>query len=303
VHNLKTAKRVISTYDNNIDVNTTNLKELSNRIKYIKEELDIEKSIVHIIDREADSVGFLRDLEEDDFYIIRAVDRSSVEYKGEKISQKDLSNKIELGKYVKSITYKKNKKNEKVNIYVNSVDVLITRDTYINEGKKKRRIKGKPVKCRFIVERLVDQKNNIVATWLLLSNLKEDIDDKTIALWYYYRWKIESYFKLLKSSGFNMEEWQQQTAEAVFRRLLIVSYACLLVWQIEHSNKKNIIEIKKFLVRISGRLVPRKKVSTSSALLAGIWNFFSTMDIIELYDIEKLFAMKKELNNFLGFEF
>jgi len=303
VHNLKTAKRVISTYDNNIDVNTTHLKELSNRIKYIKEELDIKKNIVHIIDREADSVGFLRDLEEDDFYIIRAVDRSSVEYKGEKISQKDLSNKIELGKYVKSIVYKKNKKNEKVNIYVNSVDVLITRDTYINEGKKKRRIKGKPVKCRFIVERLVDQKNNIVATWLILSNLKENIDDKTIALWYYYRWKIESYFKLLKSSGFNMEEWQQQTAEAVFRRLLIVSYACLLVWQIEHSNEKNIIEIKKFLVRISGRLVPKKKVSTSSALLAGIWNFFSTMDIIELYDIEKLFAMKKELNNFLGFEF
>jgi len=297
IHNLKTSNSVFSTYDNNIDINTTHLKELSNRIKYIKNHFNInKKKIVNIIDREADSIGFIRDLDEDDFFIIRALDRSLVEYKGKQISQKELSKKVKLGKYIKSIKYK----NRKVKIYVNSVDIVITRDTYVN----KKRVKGKPVKCRFVVERLIDDKDNsIVATWLLLSNLKKDIDDKTIGLWYYYRWNIESYFKLLKSSGFNLEKWQQERAIAIFRRLLIASYACLLVWQIEHSNEKNIEEIKRFLVKISGRLVPRNKISTSPALLAGIWNFFSTMDIIELYDIQKLFKMKKELNEFLGMEF
>ena len=126
---------------------------------------------------------------------------------------------------------------------------------------------------------------------------------RVIGLWYYYRWNIETYFKLLKSSGFNLEKWQQETSQAIFKRLLIASYACLLVWQIEHSNHKNIMEIKKFLVKISARLVSKGKVSTSPALLAGIWSFFSTMDILELYDIEKLLSMKKELNEFLGMEF
>ncbi len=71
----------------------------------------------------------------------------------------------------------------------------------------------------------------------------------------------------------------------------------MLVWQIEYSSQK------KFLVKLSGRLVARGKVSTSPALLAGIWSFFSTMDILELYDIEKLISMKKELNEFLGMDF
>jgi len=41
-----------------------------------------------------------------------------------------------------------------------------------------------------------------------------------------------------------------------------------------------------------------EKVSTSPALLAGIWNFFFTMDILELYDIEKLFEIKKNSIHF-----
>ena len=304
VHNMKTKDKVFSTYEHNIDINATHLNELSSRIEYINNKLGINKKIVHIVDREGDSVGFFRSLDEDTLYIVRALDRASVEYKGKKMTQKELSKIVGLGKYVKSIKYK----NKQVKIYVNSVDVIIIRDAYIRytdeEGKKRvKKEKGKPVKSRFIVERLVDDKNNTMATWLLLSNLKNDVDDKTIALWYYYRWNIESYFKLLKSAGLNLEKWQQETSKAIFRRLLIASYACLLVWQIEHSNKRNIEEIKRFLVKLSGRLIKRGKISTSPALLAGIWSFFSMMDILELYDIKELFAIKKELFDFLGMDF
>lgn len=250
------------------------------------------------------SVGFLREFDENDFYIIRALDRVTVEYNSNKITQKELAKTIDLGEYVKTIKYIK----KEVKIYVNSVNIEITRDAYkknINDQGKVsyKKIKGETVKSKFIVERLLDKEDNVIATWLLLSNLKDDVDSKTIGLWYYYRWNIETYFKLLKSSGFNLEKWQQETSEAIFKRLLIASYACLLVWQIENSNNKNIIEIKKFLVKLSGRLVSRDKVSTSPALLAGIWSFFSTMDIIELYDIEKLISMKKKLNQFLGINF
>ncbi|WP_151900581.1 hypothetical protein [Sulfurimonas hydrogeniphila] len=63
------------------------------------------------------------------------------------------------------------------------------------------------------------------------------------------------------------------------------------------------LAIRKFLVRLSGRLVARKKISTSPALLAGLWNFFSAMDMLELYDIEELHSIKKELNDFMQMEF
>ncbi len=304
VHNLKTNDTVYSTYNNHMAMEPTHLDELSQRIRYIHTKLGIDKKIVHIVDREADSVKFFRSLDEEDFCIVRALDRASVEYKGKKIAQKALAQTLELGTYAQSITYQK----KRVKIYVNSVDIVITRDAYIrhtdaNGKATSTREKGKPVPMRFVVERLVDDENNVVATWLLLSNLKHDVSDATIGLWYYYRWKIESYFKLLKSSGFNLEKWQQEHSQAIFKRLLIASYACVLVWQIEHANHQNIEEIKQFLVRLSGRLMARGKVSTSPALLAGIWNFFSAMDILELYDIEKLFEMKKELNAFLGMEF
>lgn len=299
VQNLKTNNKVLSTYNSEIDMNETHLSELSSRIKYINKDMNINKKKVHIIDREADSALLLREIEDEDYHIIRAIDRRLVEYNGENILQKDLADKIDLGKEVKDIKYEK----KKVKIYVNSVNVKITRKSYLKDENQKRIFKtGKSINRRLVIERLVDDENNIIATWLLLTNLKEDVSDEKVALWYYYRWKIESYFKLLKSSGFNIEKWQQESAGAIFKRLLVVAFAVVLVWEIEHSNTKKMLELKEFLLKISGRLVKRNK-SSSSALLAGIWTFLSTIDIIELYDIKKLTDMKRELNDLLSFKF
>jgi len=305
VQNLKTDRKVYSTYANDIDIKLTHLEELTKRSKYINNKLDIKKKIVDIIDREADSVALMREYQEDNrFFIIRGLDRVNVEYNNKRITQKELSRSLELGKYIKSIKYKK----QNVKIYANEVKILITRDayqTYIKDDGKRstKRIKGEPVEARFIVERLVNSKQEIVATWILISNLQEDVQTEKIALWYYYRWNIESYFKLLKSSGFNLEQWQQVEPSAIFKRLLISSHACLLVWQIENSNNENIKQIKKFLVKLSGRLIQRGKTSTSPALLAGIWSFFSAMDIIELYDIDKLLSMRDNLIKFMKVDF
>jgi len=100
VLNLKTRKHIFSTYNDTLGMDETHLGELSKRISYIHHDLSFQKIPVHIIDREADSAGFLRTLREDDFYIIRAVDERRVEYNGESITQKELSKKIALGLYV-----------------------------------------------------------------------------------------------------------------------------------------------------------------------------------------------------------
>lgn len=66
----------------------------------------------------------------------------------------------------------------------------------------------------------------------MLADVEQTINEATLAKWYYYRWNIESYFKLLKQAGHQLERWEQETGSAVFKRLLIVAQACALVWRI-----------------------------------------------------------------------
>jgi hypothetical protein len=308
VHNLKTSKKVYSTYDDNIDIKKTHLEELSLRVKSIKKELATDKKIVHIVDREADSVAFMRELDKNEaLFLLRVKKTSKVFYLKEEKSyqQGELATKLGLGKVVKTIKYQK----KKVTIYVNECEVAVIRDankTTINaEGKKHiQKISGDTVKARFIVERLVDEENNIVAEWLLITNvLDKKVSAQTLATWYYYRWKIESYFKLLKSSGFNLEEWQQKEPVALFKRLLVVSLSCLMVWKLANDSSHNAKEIRNFLVLLSGRLIERGKEFTLPALLAGLESYLQMMDVMLLFSHEELLDMHKKLTDLLGMDF
>ena len=304
-HNLKSAKKFYSTYDDNIKLGTTHLEELANRAKWIKENLKTDKKVVHIVDRESDSVSFMRDLMNiDELFLLRVKNNSKVYFPEEDIDikQGELADKLSIGKEIQTIKYK----NKKVKIYVNECDIEVRRDAsqfIINkDGKKKlKKTAGEAVKARFVVERLVDENENIVAQWILVSNiLDKSVTSATLATWYYYRWKIETYFKLLKSSGFNMEEWQQREPMALFRRLLVVSYSCVLVWKIANDNSNNGKKIRDFLVLLSGRLIQKDKEFTHPALLAGLENYIQMLDLMSMFSQEDLLDMKRELATIMG---
>jgi len=310
-HNLKTADNVYSTYDKSIDIKLTHLDELKQRAKYMKESINTDKAIVHIVDRESDSIAFMRGLDEDNqLFVLRGKNNSTVNYydtdtkQTVAIKQSELANKLPLGKKVKNIKYKK----KEVTIYANECDITISRDAtkwVINEdGKKKlHKTKGKTLQVRFIVERLVNSENEVVAQWLLLSNLfDKDIDAKILARWYYYRWKIESYFKLLKSSGFNVEEWQQKEPLALFKRLLIISNACILVWKIANDNSDNAKTIRDFFISLSGKQIQRGVDFTYPALLSGLESYLSTLDLLRRFSVEEIFKMRDDLVEIIGLD-
>ena len=312
VHNLKTNDTVYSTYCNNINMDLTHLEELSQRVKYMNTAFNIDNiQIVQIVDREADSVAFVRDLIENNaLFVLRGKGNSKVQYTDEitnttiDIKQSELADKLPLGKKVKKIKYQ----NKKVTIFANECNATIIRDAtkmVKQDNGKKKLIKtpGKPVKVRFVVERLVDDKNNIVATWLLLSNVfDEDITAGTIATWYYYRWKIESYFKLLKSSGFNLEKWQQKEPEALFKRLLVVSQSCMLVWKIANDNSADAKKLREILIELSGKQIQRGVDFTYPALLKGLENYLITIDMLERFSVDDILKMKNEISEVMGFE-
>ena len=107
-------------------------------------------------------------------------------------------------------------------------------------------------------------------------------------MWYYWRWRIESYFKLLKGAGHHLEQWQQESAAALSRRLLVVAMACVLVWHLGRSTAPEAEPIRRFLVRLSGRQMKQVKSDTLPALLAGLWVFLTMVDVLDHVDLEEM---------------
>src|SRR5204862_823994 len=132
---------------------------------------------------------------------------------------------------------------------------------------------GEPLSLRLIISQVRDGKGKVLAQWLLLSNLTQTVNAATIALWYYWRWRIESYHKLLKGAGQQIEQWQQETAAALARRLTVASMACVVVWHLARDQRPAAAELRSLLIRLSGRQMKRDANSrgfTEPALLAGL---------------------------------
>ena len=137
----------------------------------------------------------------------------------------------------------------------------------------------------------------LLAEWLLLTNVT-DIEGSEIALWYYWRWQIECFFKLLKKAGHDLESWQQETGLAILKRLLVVSMACVLVWEIAASKGKKADAFRAFLIKLSGRQMKWGKPFTNPALLAGLWVYFSMQEVLSSYSSEELSIFQETAQDF-----
>ena len=139
----------------------------------------------------------------------------------------------------------------------------------------------------------------ILAQWLLITNVHA-VEASEIALWYYWRWKIESFFKLLKSAGQNLESWQQETGLAIAKRLLVVSMACVTVWEIAAAQSDEVQSLRTFLIKLSGRQMKWGVEFTNPALLAGLWVYLSMLEVIDSYSPEELAILRKTASYFFG---
>ena len=116
-----------------------------------------------------------------------------------------------------------------------------------------------------------------------------------IADWYYWRWEIESYFKLLKTGGCDIERWEQQTGHAIARRLCVAAMACVLTWRLERASTPEALEVNRILVRLSGRQMKRTRPVTAPALLAGLMVYLPMMELLEHYEIAELKEMASQI--------
>jgi hypothetical protein len=154
---------------------------------------------------------------------------------------------------------------------------------------------GRALTLRLIVTEVRDAEGRVLAHWLLMTNVPGRFDAATVALWYYWRWRIESYFKLLKSAGQEVEHWQQRSGLAIAKRLLVASMACVLVWKLARSADPAASPLRELLVRLSSRQMKYGTDQTDPALLAGLWALLQAVSIVEQFDVAHLQSLLQQV--------
>jgi hypothetical protein len=246
---------------------------------------ELSKPGVHVIDREADSVDHYRRWDAAGHkFLIRADDRR-VKWKGESIllSQicRELGRRKAFGRRGEGEYH-----GRAAQLWVAETEVVLTRPAKKNVRGKKFEKAGRPLALRLIVVQLRNHDGQLLAQWTLLSNVPADwANAECLARCYYWRWRIESFFKLLKSHGHQLEQWQQESGPAIARRLMIASMACVVVWQLQADESPAATELKGILVRLSGRQTKRHRPHTAPALLAGLWNLLTMLALLNQYTL------------------
>ena len=264
------------------------------------------KPPVFVIDREADSVGHYRRWDCDGHkFIVRANQARKALYEGRERELGEIADGMRragrLG-HTRGVLYK----GKPATQYTGEVMVVLHRPAYQHRvagegaGRRKRHkvIAGAALALRLIVAEVRDRRGKVLARWLLLSNLPRGVTAAKVALWYYWRWRIESYHKLLKGAGQQVEHWQQETARSLVRRLLVTAMSCVVVWRLARDKSAKAKRLRQTLVRLSGRQLRRGKGArgfTEPALLAGLCVAVPMLTLLQTTGAQELKALFAEL--------
>src|SRR3954469_12717291 len=179
--------------------------------------LGLGKRAVFVTDAEADSVDHYRKWDKRGFlFLVRADGERHVRLggtDGEDVQLSAIAARLgQQGAFrrTREVDYQ----GKKVWQHVAEAAVVLDRPAYQDRGadgqRRRRTIRGKALPLRLVVTELRDGGGEVLERWYLLSNVPAQVDAATIASWYYWRRKIESFFKLLKGSGQQVEHWQQE---------------------------------------------------------------------------------------------
>ena len=263
---------------------------------------NLGKPLVHVIDREADSVGHYRQWHAAGHQVLIRADDRKVLWNGERQKLSDIRQELlRSGRFQAAGAALYHGRVARLEVAETEVVLDLPARTTLPQKtksgrKKKVSVPGPPLTMRLILTRVVDSEGRLLAQWNLLSNVPADwADARQLAHCYYWRWRIESYFKLLKSHSFQLEDWLQETGPAIARRLLVVSMAATTVWQLQADDSAPAVELKQLLVRLSGRQTKRKAPFPAPALLAGLWTLLAMLDTLELYDLPTLKTLIQQI--------
>lgn len=267
-------------------------------------EWHLECPVLHVIDREADSVGHFRAWHAGGHhFLVRGHEHRLVTWEGRTRSRRKVGEELEKRgdfRHCGEALYH----GRAAQLWVAETEVVLAQParTMVTVGngkhakKKQKEVPGPPLTLRLIVVQVRNNAGHTLATWYLLSNAPTTLlTADQLARCYYWRWRIESYFKLLKSHGQQLEHWLQETGAAIFRRLLVATLACATVWHLQADTSPAATELKDTLIRFSGRQTKRTAPHTAPALLAGLWVVLTMLEYLEHHDLKDLQQLVRDV--------
>jgi hypothetical protein len=266
----------------------------------------VGRTPIHVIDREADSVGHYRRWQAAGHrFVVRADRERLVLHAGRECKLDEVAAGL-AGSFTDVLDTRGRPEVVTIRagtgrVRVAEAAVVLHRPARHHTGaktagghKKQIEVPGPPLPLRLVVTRVVDEAGAVLAEWWLLTNVAgADADAATIGRWYAWRWGIESYHKLIKSAGMNAEAWQQETGAAFLRRLCVASMACLTVWHLQRDESAAAAKLRVVLVRLSGRQMKHRVESTAPALLAGLERLLAIDDLMQVEDLQDILALAR----------
>jgi len=257
----------------------------------------IKKDIIHVIDREADAVDYYRLWNRAGYrFLVRGNERR-VQYEGGSYLLSEIRHRFHKEQRFSSIG-KCDYHGRPSHLFVAQANITLERPAEKKINGRRFKQPGCQLNLRLLIVEVRGNNAQVLSHWFLLSNVEEALASSAeLAQCYYWRWRIESYFKLIKTHGQQIEYWQQKTGQAILRRLLVAAMACVMVWKLQADQSEEAQEIKVLLVKLSGRQMKRNRTETAPALLSGLWILLSMLSLLEHYDINRL----KRLSTYLPF--
>ncbi len=266
---LATRDAVLSTQPEAV-ADVAHVDQIRARMDFVA-SLALGAAVVHVIDREADSVGHWRDWSAAGHRAVVRTDDRLVRHAGRERKLLDIAEGLRAGGGLRAAgeaAYR----GRKAWRFVGEAAVVLHRPAKRREGDRQREVAGAPLPLRLVVVELRDAGGRMLARWLLLTNVPPEVADAaTVARWYYWRWRIESLHKLLKSAGWELERWLQRNGERLLRKLLVAQAACVEVWALERRTDASSEAFKVLLMALSGRQTKASQPITTTGLLAGLW--------------------------------
>ena len=263
--------------------------------------MNLPTILVHVIDREGDSVFHMRQWSAAGFLFLVRGKKRKVCWRGKLVKYSTIAARLEAeGAFRES---------RKVTIkgkpgvqHVAETEIVLDRPATHKVDGQMMIIPGEAIALRLVIAKVVAPvSGEVLSTWYLLTNVPSDVPTEQIALWYYYRWNIESFFRLLKKGGQQLEHWQQESGLAILNRLLLTSMACAIVWNLQRDESSEAKEFKQELVHLSGKRLKRKHPPTAGILFSGLCSLFRMLDYLDKkgYDRSKSEQLKTTAAKFM----
>jgi hypothetical protein len=296
---LRTANGMLTTRPGGAKCPPGHVDELQDAMRQSR-RWNLDRPLVHVIDREADSVGHYRAWQAAGHqFLVRSDTARWVTWQDRAVKLPELAAALRLqfrdvsdgsGQPVKVQTQTGSGR-----VQATEAAVVLDRPAKTWKGDKQVQVPGPPIPLRLVLTRVVDELGVVRAEWFLFTNVAATFDTATIARWYAWRWQVESYHKLLKSAGINGEQWQQESGEAFARRLVVASMACLTVWHLRRDDSEEARRLKKVLVRLSGRQMKWGVTDTAPALLAGLEKLLALADLLATHDLAEILSLARRV--------